>query len=71
MNAKSELIAYLRSNDRYFIGKYLDDYPIEVLLKIKRIIESHLTGLPKGYMLYSNGYDDQMKAMEIPDYDKK
>lgn len=71
MNAKSELITYLRYNDRYFTGKYLDDYPIEVLLKIKRIIESHLTGLPKGYRLYSSGYDDQMKAMEIPDYDKK
>lgn len=64
MTSKKELIAYIKYNDRYFQNKYIDDYPFEVLLELKKIIVSHLNELPKGYRLYSNGYDKELEEME-------
>ncbi len=65
MMTKTELITYIKKNDRYYRNMYLDDYPQEILLALKKIIESHLKGLPKGFMLYSNGYDKELEEIEI------
>lgn len=71
MITKKELISYIKFNDRYFSNKYIDDYPYEVLFIIRDLIESRLSQLPKGFRLYSNGYDKEIEEFKFLNKNKE
>lgn len=58
---KEELITYIKNNDKYFSLKQIENYHFEVLTLIQKTIETQLKSLPKGFRIYSSGYNKEIE----------